>query len=189
MAATAWGALSSIVATRGSLSRQQDDLRTLMLSVDTLQRDLRQAVARPVRGNYGGIVPAFIGGADKLEFTRLGFANPQAELRSNLERVAYALDGERLVRANYPVLDRAPDTQAHARTLRDRVDALRLRYLDAQQRWVEAWPEPSAGAADPVLPRAVEMRIDTADYGEITCIVELVSDFRDSSTATTAANP
>lgn len=190
MAATAWGALNSIVHTRSELAHKEDDLRALMVTVDSLQRDLRQAVARPVRGNYGEPVASFIGASDRLEFTRMGFANPLAELRSNLERVGYALDGKHLQRASYPVLDRAPNTQPRTRALRDGIDAFRLRYLDAQQRWVGAWPEPTANAGDPVLPRAVEVNLDTADYGEITCIVELVADFRDSAlTPTQAAAP
>jgi len=181
MAAIAWGGLNSVVGTRSALAREEEGLRSLMTTVGSLQRDLRQAVARPVRGNFGEPVAAFIGGGDRFEFTRLGFANPQAELRSNLERVAYAFDGGRIVRAIFPVLDRAPGTQALPRALRDRVDSLRLRYLDASQHWIGSWPAPTASATDPRLPRAVEVRLDTADYGEITVVVELVSDFRDSA--------
>jgi general secretion pathway protein J len=187
MAAIAWGGLDSVVRTRAALTHEQDELRSLMATVDGLQRDLRQAVARPVRGNYGEPVAAFLGGSDRMEFTRLGFANPQAELRSNLERVGYALDGQRLVRATYAALDRAPGTQPRLRAMRDQVRALRLRYLDAQQRWVGAWPEPDTREGDAMLPRAVELRIDTADYGEITCLVELVADFRSATLAPGAA--
>lgn len=184
MAAIAWGALASIANTRGALVSEEDDLRSLMATVDSLQRDLRQAVARPVRGNYGETLPVFAGAADRLEFTRLGFANPQAELRSNLERIGYGFDGKRLIRANYPVLDRAPNTQPRTRMLHDRINAVRLRYLDPEARWVASWPEASANANDPKLPRAVEIRLDTADYGEITSIVELASDFRGSAITT-----
>jgi len=189
MAAIAWGGLNSVVQTRGALVREEDALRSLMASVDGMRRDLRQAVARPVRGNYGEIVPAFLGSSDRFEFTRLGFANPQAELRSNLERTGYALDGKRLMRAIYPVLDRAPGTQPGTRVMREQVNSLRLRYLDAESRWVGAWPEPTASERDPVLPRAVEIRLDTPDYGEITRIVELVADFRGGNPRTMGPSP
>jgi general secretion pathway protein J len=186
MAAIAWGGLNSIVATRSALARDEEGLRSLMATVGALQRDLRQAIARPVRGNFGELSADFVGGSDRFEFTRLGFASPQSELRSNLERVAYAFDGGRVMRATYPVLDRAPGTQAVTRALRDHVNSLRLRYLDDAKHWVGAWPAPNATATDPRLPRAVEIRLDTADYGEITCIVELVADFRDSTVASAA---
>ncbi len=181
MAAMAWGGLSSIVRTRADLVREQDDFRALARAVALFDRDLRQAVVRSVRGNYGAAsVPAFIGAADRMEFTRLGFANPQAELRSNLQRVLYQLDGDRLERGVYAVLDRAPGTQPQMTVLRSKVGAFRLRYLDAQQRWQETWPEPNGNAADgtnAALPRAVEVHIETAGYGEITRVIELVSDW------------
>ena len=177
MAAMAWGGLDSIARTRSVLASEQDDLRSLMHALGMLQRDLRAAVARPVHGNYGEDVPALIGGSDKLEFTRLGFANPAAEQRSNLQRIVYALDGARLVRGSYAVLDRAPNTRAAMRPLRDRVGALRLRYLDAQQRWLGAWPAPTNDGPSAALPRAIEIRIEVQGYGEITRTVELVSDF------------
>jgi general secretion pathway protein J len=191
MAAMAWGGLDSIARTRSSLAAEQDDLRGLMHAFGLLERDLRAAVARPVRGNYGEIVPALIGGSDKLEFTRLGFANPEHEQRSNLQRVAYALNGAKLVRGSYAVLDRAPNTAAAMSSLRDHVVALRLRYFDAQQRWLAAWPAPpDDGGTVQALPRAIEMRLEVQGYGEITRTIELVSDFpRDFPRESTGAAP
>src|SRR5579863_3335921 len=180
MAAMAWGGLNSIAHTRADLAREEDDFRGLMRTLAALDRDLREAVVRSVRGNYGEIVPAFIGAADRIELTRLGFANPQAELRSNLQRVRYALDGDKLDRGVYAVLDRAPGSQAQITVLRDRVGLFRLRYLDAQQRWREVWPEPDGNTengTNAALPRAVEVRIQTAEYGEVTRLIELVSDW------------
>jgi len=175
MAALAYGGLNSVVRTRAELGRQQTAFNGLMRSVAVIERDLRQAAARPVRGNYGEPQPAFAGLPDRVEFTRAGFANPQAEVRSNLERVTYALDGDALKRGNYPVLDRAPGSVVQATTLRDNVEAFRLRYLDAANRWSDSWPPRETDATPLALPRAVEFRIDTKDYGEITRVIELVS--------------
>ncbi len=178
MAAMAWGGLDSIARTRTALAAEQEDLRSLTRALGLLDRDLRVAVARPVRGNYGETVPALIGGSDRLEFTRLGYANPQTESRSNLQRVVYALDGGTLVRGSYAVLDRAPNTRATMSMLRERVTTLRLRYLDERQRWLTTWPAPATdGPPPPALPRAIEIRIEVPSYGEITRTVELVSDF------------
>jgi len=177
MAALAYGGLDSVVRTRAALGKEQAAFQALMRSVGLLDRDLREAVARPVRGNYGEPLAAFIGLPGRIEFTRAGFANPQAEARANLERVVYALDGDALKRGNYPVLDRAPGSAALVTNLRDGIDLFRVRYLDAANRWSDSWPPP--GATDslppPALPRAVEYRIGTREYGEITRLVELVS--------------
>lgn len=180
MAAMAWGGLNSIVRSRADLARQEDDFRALMRIIGSLDRDLRQVVMRSVRGNYGETVPAFLGASDHIEFTRLGFANPQTELRSNLQRVFYEMAGEKLSRGVYPELDRAAGTQPQKTLLRDHIGLFRLRYLDAQQRWQESWPEANGSAGsgtNAALPRAVEVRIDAVGYGEITHVVELVADW------------
>jgi general secretion pathway protein J len=174
MAALAYGGLNAVVRTRAGLSHQQETFNALMRSVASLERDLRQAATRPVRGNYGEPLLALVGTPNSVELTRAGFANPQAEVRSNLERVTYVLDDGALRRGNYPVLDRAPGTAAQVTVLRDQVAAFRLRYLDEVNRWSDSWPPREAGDAL-ALPRAVEFRIETKDYGEITRVVELVS--------------
>jgi general secretion pathway protein J len=174
MSALAYGGLNSIAHTRSTLGQQEDAFRDLMRAVTMLDRDLREVVARPVWGNFGQQLPAFAGAADHVEFTRLGFANPQAEPRSNLERVLYELDAGTLKRGRYAVLDRAPTTAPTISDLKVRADDLRLRYLDTSNRWVEAWPPPQA--TDPtLLPRAVQWRLRTHNDGEIEGTIQLVS--------------
>lgn len=180
MAALAYGGLDSVARTRAQLSREQAQFHALLRGVGLLERDLRQAAARPVRDNYGQTVPAFAGTPDHIELTRVGFANPQSEPRSNLERVVYAIDGKSLRRGAYAVLDRAPGSTANVMTLRDNVELFRLRYLDGANRWSDTWPPLAAAGTDPgaaaaELPRAVEFRIGTKDAGEISRLVELVS--------------
>ena len=115
-----------------------------------LGRDLREAAARPVRGNFGQELPAFAGTADHLEFTRLGFANPQAEPRSNLERVLYELDAGSLKRGRFAVLDRAPTTAPIVADLKVTAEDFRLRYLD---RTIAGWMR-RPRAADVAAPAA-----------------------------------
>ncbi len=183
LAAAAYGGLAQVARTRGALAAQQDRFASVLRAVSAFERDLRQAVSRPVRGNgRGDEIPALIGAADRIELTRLGFANPRAEPRSNLERVAYAIDARRLMRGRYAVLDRAPDSAPAATMLCDRVDALRLRYLGGDGVWRDVWPPAQAPAGAPsgtqiveLLPRAVEFRVDIADVGEVRRLVELPS--------------
>jgi general secretion pathway protein J len=170
MAALAYGGLNSIARTRGELAKQQDAFRDLARAVAVLDRDLREAVTRQVYGNSGQLLPAFTGSANALEFTRLGFANPQAEARANLERVLYELDAQALKRGNYAVLDRAPGSVPTITSLRADVTDFRLRYLDSQNRWLDAWPPPQTTDLT-LLPRAVEWHLQTHDYGEIVRVI------------------
>jgi general secretion pathway protein J len=174
MAALAYGGLNSIARTRGELAKQESDFAALMRAVGSLNRDLNSAVARPVRGATGQVLPALIGASDHIELTRLGFANPQAEPRSNLQRVFYELDGSKFERGRYAVLDRAANSTPQVDDLNVKTEDFRLRYLDAGSgQWLDAWPPPQPDPA--VLPRAVQWRLRTPQYGEIDGTVELVS--------------
>ena len=175
MAALAYGGLNSIARTRGDLAKQESGFADLMRAVGSLGRDLNGVVVRPVRGAAGQVLPALIGATDHIELTRLGFANPQAEPRSNLQRVFYELDGSKFERGRYAVLDRAANSTPQIDDLHMKAEDFRLRYLDAGSgQWLDAWPPPQQ--TDPaVLPRAVQWRLRTPKYGEISGTVEPVS--------------
>ncbi|MEO8460489.1 MAG: type II secretion system minor pseudopilin GspJ [Dokdonella sp.] len=175
VAAIAFGGLAQIAQTRGALAASQDRFTAIARGLSSLGRDIQQAIARPVRGNYGEVLPALIGASDHIELTRLGFANPLAEARSNLERVAYGLDQNVLQRARFAVLDRAPGSVPATTPLFDQVTILQLRYLGASDGiWRDIWPPPLTG--DPtVLPRAIELRVTLSDIGELRRVFDLPS--------------
>jgi len=189
MAAAAYGGLAEIARARGALAERQDRFAAAVRAVSAFERDLRQAVARPVRGNgRGEQIPAFVGSSDRIELTRMGFANPRAEARSNLERIGYAVSDRKFQRGRYAVLDRAPGTTATATAMIDQVGALRLRYLGTDGVWRDAWPPTDLVAGGSAtnspstqLPRAVEFRLDLADLGELRRVVELPSSIPDSA--------
>jgi general secretion pathway protein J len=180
LAAAAYGGLAQIARVRGALAAQQDRFAQVTRAVSLLTRDLRQSVSRGVLGNQGEPRAALVGAPDSIEFTRLGFANPRAEPRSNLERVLYALDNGALRRGRYAVLDRAANSAPITRTLIDHVGDWHLRYFDCNRVWRDAWPPSTAlpceaGEPRDALPRAVEFRLTLTDLGEIRRVVELPS--------------
>lgn len=180
LAAAAYGGLAQIARVRGALALQQDRFAAITRAVTLLERDLRQGVSRSVLGNNANEpLPAMIGAPDSIEFTRLGFANPRAEPRSNLERVVYAIDGGKLRRGRYAVLDRAPNSAPATRSLIERVTDWHLRYFDCNHAWRDAWPPLDTQACGvarlDALPRAVEFRFTLDDLGEIRRVVELPS--------------
>lgn len=188
MAALAYGGLNSIARTRGDLAKQESDFAALMRAVGSLDRDLNSAVARPVRGAAGQVLPALIGASDHVELTRLGFANPQAEPRSNLQRVFYQLDGDKFERGRYAVLDRAANSAPQVDDLDVKTEDFRLRYFDgASSQWLDAWPPPQSKPES--LPRAVQWRLRTPQYGEIDGTVELVSAWPDKAAGLVRPQP
>lgn len=181
LAAAAYGGLAVLARTRAALALEQERFAEVVRSVGTFERDLRQAIGRPVRDGGNALLPALAGDASAIEFTRLGHANPLAEPRSHLERVAYAQDGRDLRRAHYAVLDRAPGSLPVTRVAIERAGTLRLRYLGCDRVWREAWPPREAPACEAAgdrlgaLPHAVEFRLEPEGLGEIRRVVELPS--------------
>jgi general secretion pathway protein J len=172
--ALAWGGLNAVIRARDALQREQQSFARIVRLVGTLERDLRAAVGRPVRGNFNEPVAALRGDAEHLELTRIGYASPRAEPRSNLERVLYELDGRKLQRGRYVALDRAPGSTPVIEELHDQVQSFRLRFLDVDGRWLDRWPPQERGQLD-AMPRAIEVRVSLEGTGEITRLVEMTS--------------
>lgn len=127
------------------------DLRRFEL---VLGADLAQAAPRTTRAPDGRPRPAFDGAPATLAFVRAGWANPDARPRASLQRVEYALAGDRLERRAAPMLDGAP---AGAPTVMlSGVTALRLRYL-SRTGWRERWDPLRPDALPPVVEATVEL--------------------------------
>ena len=79
--------------------------------VEIMRRDFQQLTYRSVRDELGE--PTYevsIGVGSLIEFSRKGWMNPNLRHRSEIQRVAYDLRGDRVFRQYWLVLDRSPDT-------------------------------------------------------------------------------
>jgi general secretion pathway protein J len=177
----AYGGLRSVLTAKAETERQATRLKEVEMAMLFLSRDLEQAVARPVRNEYGDPQPALrldvTGKHAILELTRAGWANPAFETRSTLQRIAYAVndDGE-LTRAYWHVLDRPQpqDSVPAVAPLLKKVSRFRVRWLDASRKWGaehEGWPP--EGAALEQLPLAMEVVVELEDLGEIVRLFRL----------------
>ena len=61
LSAMTWSGLSTIMRSRTALEEAGERLHRLQLVVAMVERDVRQAVARPVRGANGEVLPALMG--------------------------------------------------------------------------------------------------------------------------------
>lgn len=170
VALLAYGGLATVLDAREDTAAGAARLRALQQTMLMLQRDLDQLAPRGIRDEYGDHKPALHGGADWIEFTRGGWSNPAEQPRSQLQRVAYTLRERRLVRAHWQVLDRAQDSAPFEAELLDQVRLLRVRFLDAQGEWQDAWPPLNAqdGNQGAEPPRAVEITFELEHWGSVT---------------------
>lgn len=173
----AYGGLDSVLRSRVTVEKALERTAALQKAYMRLRDDFQQLRNRPVRNAYGtDAEPALQLALDqRVEFTRGGWRNPLSHARSTLERVSYGLDDEdRLLRQSWRVLDRAPSSEPVRIALLEGVRRLDWRFLDAQGQWREQWPPSgyAGNAADVPIPRAVEVTLETADWGELRFLFE-----------------
>ena len=169
--ALAYGGLDALMRARRQLDDTQDRLARVQFALGLLERDLRSLVLRPVRDGYGATHAALEGQGDRVEVTRGGYANALALPRAELERVAWrVLDGT-LQRRRHAVLDRTAGSTPTDDDLLDAVQSFDLRYLGEGGSEQTQWPPPQGSNAQ--LPRAVVLRLQLEDLGEIRRVLEL----------------
>lgn len=162
--------LAATITTRDQAERHMQALQTLQKADMILQRDLLQAVARPIRDAFGDKQPGLILSQDaSLEFTRRGWRNPLQETRSQLVRVRYRVQGRKLVREHWRVLDRVRDSQPERTVLLENVDDFQIRVF-ADNSWSDVWPalaQSQKKAEEIVLPEAIELSFKVPVYGRL----------------------
>ncbi|MBM7060889.1 type II secretion system minor pseudopilin GspJ [Pseudomonas sp. UL073] len=170
--------LDSVLRSDAATRVQEQQLRELTRAIGAFERDLLQVLARPVRDGNGESLPALTGVAGdsaQLEFTRAGWRNPTGQLRSQVQRVRWQLSGEQWQRRYWLVLDQAQDSQPQMQQVLDGVIHFSVRYLDAENRWLDSWP-PSEGTSEDnlrQLPRAVELTLEHRRYGQLRRLLRL----------------
>ncbi len=177
LAVLSYGGLQSVIGSKTRTEAELDRLQQLQISMLNLTDDMQQLSKRDSHDALGGLLhrlttqqPDYI-----VELTRSGWRNPAEQTRSTLQRVAYRMDEDRLVRIYWRHLDRADDEDRVERVLINNIEELKLRFLDASNEWQDSWPSAEALATDePVtLPRAVEISLVMGDWGTITRLVEV----------------
>ena len=184
IAAMAYSALNNMMIARSQTEARTQELYKLQMALTLMERDIEQAVDRPVRDDYGSEepLPAFIAnefGDPLLEFTRTGWLNPLNLPRSHLQRIRYSLKDEKLIRSLWYVLDRAQDSEHYDIVLLEGVKSLEIRYLDDKKEWQRSWPPNTSSfgqvlsqqqnqpQAAPPPPRGIVMDLDTKSFGKL----------------------
>lgn len=170
-ASLALGGLSAITRARTQLDGDMQRIAALQFAIGLIERDMRSAALRPIRDGFGAARPPLSGRTDSLEISRYGAVGLLAQTQSDIARIGYQRDGERLLRLRFPVLDRGPSTAPMIEPLLNGVERVEWRYMGAGgSQWLVQWPPPR-GADD--LPRAIELRLELSDFGEIRRVFEL----------------
>jgi general secretion pathway protein J len=179
MAMLAWGALSQSLENADMLTERMQRLQTIQRTFRYLSGDLTQAAPRPIRNELGdGLRPAIfssLSGDFAIELSHGGWGNPVGLPRGTLQRSAYRIEEDALVRYYWNVLDRTYSNEPVAAVLLEDVDGLAFRFFDDNGESYEVWPPQNVGGGGNVRarPRAVEIILSLPDEGEITRLLEI----------------
>ena len=179
LAALSYGTMNQILTSADVLSARMDRLQAIQRTVRIVSQDFLQLNPRPVRDelgdNFAGALRSDFGGGYAVELTRGGWNNPMALPRGTLQRAAYRLEDDELIRYHWTVLDRTLSNEIIGVTLLDDVENVAFLYMQENGEWTEQWPP--TGRQGPlglrIRPRAVQIILTLVDEGEITRIVEV----------------
>jgi len=170
VAVMAYSGLDVVLQARKQGDEHATKLAALQTSFAILERDIEQAVNRSIRDNYGDVQAPMVGSNDTLEFTRSGRRNPGGFSRSHLQRIAYGIEDEQLMRTSWETLDRAQDSDSASGPLFDGIEEIEFSYLDDKLTWQSEWPVRNLSQTNktkPGLPKAIELTIESEQWGEI----------------------
>jgi general secretion pathway protein J len=163
--------LRSVSGIEREMSQQTHAYRELIKLFGIIDRDLSQLIYRGVRDEFGDPIAAVSVNQERypLEFSRSGWRNPLERARSDLQRVAYEVNGDKLQRVIWLVLDRAEDTEPKIQTLLSDVIDFKVQVIKPDGQRQELI---TAEDGDEV-PVALEVKVTTERWGELARVIDL----------------
>jgi general secretion pathway protein J len=185
MFAMGYAAISQGLSSHDQLKAQQARLVELQTAMRVMEQDFVQLAPRPVRQAIGDepSQPALAAGPPGVQplvaLTRNGWANPVGLQRPALQRVAYYFENGTLRRESWYVLDPTLSSTTAKRDLLTHVKSVTFQYMDVNHVWQPIWPPTTVQGIVAmelslrIRPIAVQVTIDTDDWGEIKRIFEV----------------
>jgi len=130
-----------------------------------LQQDFSQIIHRTIRDEFGEVLPAVMSEdmswGTAIELSKTGRNNPLNKARSDLQRLRYFFDDNKLIRRTWKRLDRAPEAEYLDQVVLENIKTWQVRFLNGQQ-WIDSWPSEIEGSED-ALPNAIEITLSVSN--------------------------
>lgn len=173
--------LQSSIATERQSEQRMEQFDALNRMLESIERDLRQSIHRPIRDRDGDTLAAFIGEQESIEFTHGGWNNRPGAIEQNrqpahssVRRSGYGLTVKPaqqgglitlLSHQQWHVLDRARDSRAIT-TLDIPVRRISISYLSHNRVWHNNWPAIlNSQDTQQSLPLAIKLDLQTTEFG------------------------
>lgn len=182
LALMAYAGLDQVIETRIRSAASLNQLTQLQFSIRLMAMDFEQLHPRAVREEFGdSLQPAVLGDLrryNQFEATRAGWRNPLGSARSSLQRIAYRIEDDKLIRSHWNVLDRMQSVEPVEFTLLEGVRRFELRFMKQDGNWLDGWPDPDASPEFQIemRPRAIEITLefDDENLGTVRRLVEVL---------------
>jgi general secretion pathway protein J len=171
VAALAWGGLAAVARTQRGLEGAGSALAQLQKTIGHFERDVRQAVPRPIRTESGEIEPALLGSADRLDLSLWRSAASALHATAGVQRASWRCRDGQLLRSQWGAPDRTGATPVGEVVELTQLTGCRFRYVAADGTRSDRWPLP--GTSERSLPGGVELSFAIAGSGEFRRLVEL----------------
>lgn len=177
--AMALGGLNQVIQQRTIAVEQTDRWRAIQFAMRMIVQDLSQIHPRPIRQELGDGWRASLWadprGEYALEFSHGGWSNPAGLARGTVQRVAYDIEEDKMIRTHWPVVDRTFGSPPIRTELLENVDRVEVRFLDNNSQWRTEWPGLQQTSYQDLVsrPRAVEFAVYLNDFGKIWRVVEV----------------
>lgn len=165
--------LRAMIRTHHALQKTDTQLLQLQITMYRLRQDIAQIINRPIIDSNDNIEAALVGiNENKIIFTRTGVQNPlHISAKSNMQRVSYVLEKNKLLRLTWPVLDQAPDTKPESQVLLNHVQSVQWQFLTDHHQWVSFWPPANESNLQKEntspLPKAIAMVMHIKNQGVV----------------------
>lgn len=175
----AYQALADTFENVDRLNQRMERIQSVQRTMRIIGRDFMQAAPRPVRDPFNeSYVPSVFTSLSSdfaLQITRAGWSNPAGLPRSTMQRVAYRIEEEALVRYNWLVLDPTLANEPVGTVLLEDVESILFRYRTSAGDWLEQWPPENVAGPNAwrMRPQAVEVILVLPDEGQISRFFEV----------------
>ena len=173
--------LSQSIDNQNNLQDRGQRLAEIHRAMRVLQRDIVQLSRRKIRDAQGEELPALVvSDQGTIEFSRVGWRNPLRQPRSEVQRVGYRWQDEKIIRGYWLTLDRSYDAEPAYQTLLENVEAVEFFAVDQLGNEHKQWPlDPEANVVteegEALYLAAILVRAEIAPYGMIERIWQVPS--------------
>ena len=179
LSAFSYSILNQSIISSFILDEKNERLQNIQRSIKLIEQDFIQIAPRPIRSElgqgYNGAITTSPTSGFALELTRSGWGNPLGLSRSNLQRVAYQMENDKLIRIHWNVLDRTLSNQFQKDILIDEIESILFTFLNENGEWIQQWPPLSDDKFLSITkrPLGIAVVINFMQEGEIRRIFEV----------------